>query len=49
MIKYFDTQYGFSAVPGLTEKLTENSTIVGGGMRGLDDIATAMVNTAANA
>ncbi|MBI2453873.1 aminotransferase class I/II-fold pyridoxal phosphate-dependent enzyme [Candidatus Peregrinibacteria bacterium] len=33
-------------MPGLTEKLVRNSTIIGGGMRGLDDIATAMVNIA---
>jgi len=47
MIDYFDRHYGFSDVPGLLEKLVKNSTIVGGGMRGLDDIATAMVRTAA--
>ncbi len=46
MIDYFDRHYDFSSVPGLKEKLSLNSTIVGGGMRGLDDIATAMVNIA---
>ncbi len=46
MINYFDRHYDFSSVPGLKEKLIRNSTIVGGGMRGLDDIATAMVATA---
>jgi aspartate/methionine/tyrosine aminotransferase len=46
MIKYFDRHYGFSEVPGLMEKLSFNATIVGGGMRGLDDIATAMVSIA---
>lgn len=46
MISYFDQHYGFSSVSGLMEKLARNSTIVGGGMRGLDDIATAMVDVA---
>ncbi|PIR55520.1 hypothetical protein COU74_00675 [Candidatus Peregrinibacteria bacterium CG10_big_fil_rev_8_21_14_0_10_36_19] len=43
---YADKYYGFSAVHGLKEKMVENSTIVGGGMRGLDDIATAMIRNA---
>lgn len=48
MIRYFDRHYDFSSVPNLMEKLAVNATIVGGGMRGLDDIVTAMVNTAQN-
>ncbi len=46
MIGYFDRHYDFSSVPGLMEKLNSNSTITGGGMRGLDDIASAMINIA---
>jgi len=46
MIGYFDRHYGFSDVPGLCDRLAENAAITAGGMRGLDDIATAHVRLA---
>lgn len=43
MIRYFDSHYGFSDVPGLSQKLMKNSTITNGGMRALDDIVTGLI------
>ncbi|MEK7545103.1 MAG: aminotransferase class I/II-fold pyridoxal phosphate-dependent enzyme [Patescibacteria group bacterium] len=48
VMRYFDPHYGFSAVPGLSEKLTKNSTITAGAMRGLKDIAESTVYAAEN-
>ena len=46
MIDYFDRHYGFSRLPGLCRRLAENAAITAGGMRGLDDLATAHVSLA---
>jgi aspartate/methionine/tyrosine aminotransferase len=46
MIGYFDRHYAFSQVPGLRGRLAENCASTAGGMRGLDDLATAHVRLA---
>lgn len=46
LMAYFDRYYGFGTVPDLLERLAENAAITAGGMRGLDDLATAHVRLA---
>lgn len=45
VLTYFDGYYGFSEVEGLLEKLITQSTIIGGGMRGLDDTLSAIISS----
>lgn len=45
----FDHSYGFHSVPGLREKVAENMVITSGGMRALDDIASARIREARQA
>lgn len=46
LIGYFDESYGFSGVEGLPDHLSKNCAIASGGMRGLDDLASAHVRLA---
>ncbi|MBP9718204.1 aminotransferase class I/II-fold pyridoxal phosphate-dependent enzyme [Candidatus Gracilibacteria bacterium] len=46
LIEYYDKHYGFSHVQGLKELLSNQSTIVNGGMRALDDFAATFVHYA---
>lgn len=43
MIEYFSKYYGFDEIPGLYQKLVDQSTPTAGGMRAIDDIVSAVI------